>query len=99
MQTSAISIYVPIGIWHVCTLRGVGHIHELMKELNNYTCDIIGLAETRWKHSGEIIGRFALGKSNQRGNRLLEYCTKNNLIIANILHPQNNSQKSTWPVS
>ena len=42
-----------------------------------------------------IIGRFSLGQSNQRVNRLLELCTKHNIMLANTTHPQKNSRKST----
>ena len=38
-----------------------------------------------------VVGRFVLGKSNQRGNLLLEFCTKHILMIVNTLHLQNNS--------
>ena len=42
------------------------------------------------------VGKFALGKTNPRGLRLLEFASKHSLTIANTLHPQENSSKSTW---
>ena len=49
------TIITTIGTWNVRTLRGAGKIHELTRELDRYRWDIIGLAETRWKNSGELI--------------------------------------------
>ena len=197
-----------IGTWNVRTLNGVGKIQELTRELDRYRWDIIGLAETRWKNSGEVItdeghkivysgqekyhqqgvdfivrkelttsilnystvssriisirlasqpvnmtiiqiyaptsdyndedievfyedieqtmaavhkkdlliiqgdwnaivgdankdwsnavGKFALGKTNPRGIRLLEFATKHNFTLSNTLHPQKDSRKATW---
>ena len=42
------------------------------------------------------VGKFALGKTNPRGLRLLEFASKHSFTIANTLHPQKNSRKSTW---
>ena len=37
-----------------------------------------------------------LGKTNERGFRLLEFAQKHKIVLANTLHPQKNSRKSTW---
>ena len=42
------------------------------------------------------VGKFALGKTNPRGLRLLEFASKHRFTIANTLHPQKNLRKSTW---
>ena len=42
------------------------------------------------------IGRYGLGKTNERGFRLLEFAQKHKLVLANTIHPQKNSRKSTW---
>ena len=41
--------------FHVRTLRGACKLHELIRELDRYRWDIIGLSETRWKNCGELI--------------------------------------------
>ena len=46
-----------------------------------------------WSNS---TGRYGLEKTNERGFRLLEFSQKHKLVVANTLHPQNNSKKSTW---
>ena len=43
-----------IGTWNVRTLRRIGKMEELMKELSRYKWDIIGLAETRITGNGEL---------------------------------------------
>ena len=43
-----------------------------------------------------VVGKFALGKTNPRGLRLLEFASKHSFTIANTLYPQKNSRKSTW---
>ena len=41
-------------------------------------------------------GRYGLGKTNERGFRLLEFEHKYKLVLANTVHPTTNSRKSTW---
>ena len=49
LETSVTSIESPTDV--VRTLREVGNIHELTRELNRYKWGIIGLAKTSWKNS------------------------------------------------
>ena len=48
------------------------------------------------KEWNNAVGKFALGKTNSRGIRLLEFATKHNCTLANNLHPQKDSRKATW---
>ena len=41
-------------------------------------------------------GRFGLGLTNERGLGLLEFAKYHDLVLANTLHPQKSSRKSTW---
>ena len=41
-------------------------------------------------------GRFGLGKTNERGLRLLEFAELNGLVVTNTLHPHKESRLVTW---
>ena len=44
---------------------------------------VVGDCNDNWSN---VVGRFTIGKSNQRGNRFLEFCTKNNIILTNTIY-------------
>ena len=48
------------------------------------------------KDWSNVVGKFALGKTNPRGIRLLEFAIKHKFTLANILQPQKYSRKATW---
>ena len=41
-------------------------------------------------------GRFGIGETNDRGQRLLEFARKHRLTLANTLHPHKPSRTTTW---
>ena len=43
-----------------------------------------------------VTGKFGLGMRNEAGQRLIEFCQKNALIIANILFQQHKRRLYTW---
>ena len=43
-----------------------------------------------------ITGRFGLGMRNEAGQRLIEFCQENALVIANTLSQQHKSRLYTW---
>ena len=43
-----------------------------------------------------ITGKFGLGMRNEAGQRLIEFCQKNALIIANTLFQQDKRRLYTW---
>ena len=43
-----------------------------------------------------IIGKFGRGAQNEAGQRLIEFCQENTLIIANILFQQHKRRLYTW---
>ena len=43
-----------------------------------------------------IIGKFGLGVQNEVGQRLIEFCQENALVIANSLFQQHKRQLYTW---
>ena len=51
----------------------------------------VGSQETRG-----VTGKFGLGVQNKAGQRLIEFCQENALIIANILFQQQKRRLYTW---
>ena len=43
-----------------------------------------------------VTGKFALGMRNEAGQRLIEFCQKNALVIANTLFQQHKRRLYTW---
>ena len=46
-----------------------------------------------------ITGKFGLGEQNEAGQRLMEFCQENALVIANTLFQQHKRQLYTWTSS
>ena len=51
----------------------------------------VGSQETPW-----VTGQFALGVQNDAGQRLIEFCQENTLVIANTLFQQHKRRLYTW---
>ena len=45
-----------------------------------------------------ITGKFGLGVQNKVGQRLIEFCQENTLVIANTLFQQHKRRLYTWTV-
>ena len=43
-----------------------------------------------------VTGKFGLGVQNEAGQRLIEFCQENTLIIANTLFQQHKRRLYTW---
>ena len=43
-----------------------------------------------------VTGKFGLGVQNEAGQRLIEFCQKNSLVIANTLFQQYKRRLYTW---
>ena len=43
-----------------------------------------------------VIGEFGLGVRNEAGQRLIEFCQQNALVIANTLFQQHKRRRYTW---
>src|SRR6476469_11239951 len=43
-----------------------------------------------------VVGKFGLGKRNDRGERLIEFCKSQNLVITNTWFEQEKSRRYTW---
>ena len=44
-----------------------------------------------------VTGRFVSGVQNEAGQRLIEFCQENALVIANTLFQQHRRRLYTWP--
>ena len=43
-----------------------------------------------------VTGKFGLGEQNEAGQRLIEFCQENTLVIANTLFQQHKRRLYTW---
>ena len=43
-----------------------------------------------------VTGRFGLGNRNEAGDRLVEFCIENQLVITNTLFEQHKRRLYTW---
>ena len=48
------------------------------------------------QETAEVTGKFGLGKRNETGQRLIEFCQENALVIANTLIQQHKRRLYTW---
>ena len=53
-------------------------------------------AKVRSKETPGVTGRFDLGVRNEAGQRLIEFCQENTLVIANTLFQQYKRRLYTW---
>ncbi|KAG1651907.1 Craniofacial development protein 2 [Nymphon striatum] len=44
----------------------------------------------------DIVGKYGLGKKNDRGDRLIEFCEENKLVISNTMFQQPKRRLYTW---
>ena len=44
----------------------------------------------------ELTGKFGVGVQNEAGQRLIEFCQENSLVIANALFQQHKRRLYTW---
>uniref|UniRef100_A0A8D8Z0H2 Craniofacial development protein 2 n=1 Tax=Cacopsylla melanoneura TaxID=428564 RepID=A0A8D8Z0H2_9HEMI len=45
---------------------------------------------------GTTVGQYGHGRRNERGNQLIEFCTRNNLVITNTLFMHHKRRRHTW---
>ena len=49
-----------------------------------------------WNAKVGVTGKFGLGVQNESGQRIIEFCQENALVIANILFQQHKRRLYTW---
>jgi hypothetical protein len=55
MMTIGMKIRTSIGFWNIRTVLEASRPSQVLKEMTNYKLDLLGLSETRWSESGELI--------------------------------------------
>ena len=53
-------------------------------------------AKVRSQETPGVMGKFGLGVRNEAGQRLIEFCQENALVIANTLFQQHKRKLYTW---
>ena len=53
-------------------------------------------AKVRSQETPGVTGKFGLGMQNEAGQRLIEFCQENALVIANSLFQQHKRRLYTW---
>ena len=53
-------------------------------------------AKVRSQETPGVTGKFGLGIRNEAGQRLIEFCQENALVIANTLFQQHKRRLYTW---
>ena len=53
-------------------------------------------AEVGSQETPGVTGKFGLGIQNEAGQRLIEFCQENSLVIANTLFQQHKRKINTW---
>ena len=53
-------------------------------------------AKVRSQETPRVTGKFGLGVQNEAGQRLIEFCQENALVIANTLYQQHQRRPYTW---
>ena len=81
----------------------VEHFYEDLQELLELTPQkdillIIGdwNAKVGSQETPGVTGKFGLGVQNEAGQRLIEFCQENALVIANTLFQQHKTSIYTW---
>lgn len=74
-------------------------IDQLLKSVKSQDINII-IGDLNAKvgqgEEGKIVGKFGLGKRNVRGDRLVEFCSENNMVITNTWFQHPARRLYTW---
>ena len=58
--------------------------------------DVLFMAKVGSQETPGVTGKFGLGVRNEAGQRLIEFCQDNTLLITNTLFQQHKSSLYTW---
>ena len=83
--------------------EGIEEMYEKVEELVNEEkgkCNVTVMGD--WNaaagegQDGQNIGKYGLGKRNERGQRLVEFCLRNKLVITNTCFSAHKRRRYTW---
>ena len=81
----------------------VGQFYEDLQDLLELTPkkDVLFIigdwnAKVQSQETPGVTGKFGLGVRNETGQRLIEFCQENTLVIANTLFQQHKRRLYTW---
>ena len=84
----------------------VEHFYEDLQDLLELTPkkDVLFIigdwnAKVGSQETPRVTGKFGLGVKNEAGQRLIEFCQENALVIANTLFQQHKGRLCTWTSS
>ena len=80
------------GAWWA-TVHGVT---KSQTRLTNVTFTVVNLSKVGSQETPGVTGKFGLGVQNEAGQRLIEFCPENVLVIANTLFQQHKRRLYTW---
>ena len=97
---TVIQVYAPISNAEEAE---VGWFYEDLQDLLEVTSpkDVLFImgdwdAKVGIQETPGVTGKFGLGVQNEAGQRLIEFCQDNALVIANILFQQHKRKLNTW---
>ena len=97
---TVIQIYVPTGNAKEAKIESFYENLQELLELTppKYVLFIIGNwnAKVGSQETPGVIGKFDLGIQNEAGQRLMEFCQENTLVIANTLIQQHKRRLYPW---
>ena len=81
----------------------VEQFYEDLQDLLELTCKTVVLfiirdwnAKVESQETPRVTGKFGLGVQNEAGQRLIEFCQENTLVIANTFLQQHKRRLYTW---
>ena len=80
----------------VASIVGAVYVHVLRTLTDNLILMRDWNAVVEEGKEGSIVGKYGLGKRNESGDRLVEFCAKDKLVIARTLFKNHKRRIYTW---
>ncbi|XP_067004726.2 craniofacial development protein 2-like, partial [Anabrus simplex] len=98
--TTIVQVYMPTSSAHD---EEIERIYEEIEDVIQYVKSHENLivmgdwnAVVGQGREGNTVGEFGLGQRNEKGSRLVEFCTDHNLVLANTWFKHNKRRLYTW---